>query len=175
MGSHSRTALDVMVKAVKVLIEAVSKLELGEIVELERASFSDPWSEASFAAVLNEPAAFFAAAHDSTSHRVAGYVVAWFVADEGEIANLAVREPTRRRGLGAALLDAALDEGRRRGAQAIYLEVRDSNVAARGLYASRDFAEVGRRRDYYRKPVEDAIVLRRSVGDDSQRRLGGAS
>ena len=164
-----------MVKGAKVLIEPVSKLELGDIVALERASFSDPWSEASFAAVLNEPLAFFAAARDPASQGVAGYVVAWFVADEGEIANLAVREPTRRRGIGAALLDAALDEGRRRGAQAIYLEVRDSNAAARALYASRDFAEVGRRRNYYRKPMEDAIVLRRSVGESSGRRQGGAS
>jgi len=154
-------------KSTHVLIEPVSKLELGDIVDLERASFSDPWSESSFAAVLNEPAAFFAAARDAASDRVAGYVVAWFVADEGEIANLAVREPTRRRGIGAALLDAALDEGRRRGAHAIYLEVRDSNAAARALYASRNFEEVGRRRMYYRKPVEDAIVLRRSVDDSA--------
>ena len=154
-----------MVKNARILIEPVSKLELGDIVALERASFSDPWSEASFAAVLNEPLAFFAVARDSVSQGVAGYVVAWFVADEGEIANLAVREPTRRKEIGAALLDAALDEGRRRGAQAIYLEVRDANAAARALYASRDFAEVGRRRNYYRKPMEDAIVLRRSVGN----------
>jgi [ribosomal protein S18]-alanine N-acetyltransferase len=156
-----------MVERAKVLIGPVSKVELGDIIELERASFSDPWSEASFAAVLNEPAAFFSAARDSASSRVAGYVVAWFAADEGEIANLAVRQPTRRRGIGAALLDAALDEGRRRGAQSIYLEVRDSNAAARALYASRDFAEVGRRRNYYRKPVEDAIVLRRVVADSA--------
>ena len=152
-----------MAKGTSVVIEPASKQALREIVELERASFSDPWSEISFAAVLNEPAAFFATARDGTSPRVAGYVVAWFAADEGEIANLAVREPTRRRGIGAALLDAALDEGRRRGAQAIYLEVRDSNAAARALYASRNFDEVGRRRQYYRRPVEDAIVLRRSV------------
>lgn len=147
------------------VIEPASKRELGEIVDLERASFSDPWSLASFTAVVSEPAAFFATARDADSDRVAGYVVAWFVADEGEIANLAVREPTRRRGIGAALLDAALDEGRRRGAKAIYLEVRNSNAAARALYASRNFEEVGRRRNYYRKPEEDAIVLR--VGGDS--------
>jgi ribosomal-protein-alanine N-acetyltransferase len=89
--------------------------------------------------------------------------VAWFAADEGEIANLAVREPTRRRGIGAALLDAALAEGTRRGAANMYLEVRESNEAARRLYASRGFEEIGRRRRYYRHPVEDAIVLRRAA------------
>ena len=163
MGSRARAPSNVMIERAQVLIGPVSKLELGDIVELEKASFSDPWSEASFAAVLSEPAAFFAAAREAASRRVAGYVVAWFAADEGEIANLAVRQPTRRQGIGAALLDAALNEGRRRGAQSIYLEVRDSNAAARALYASRDFTEVGRRRNYYRRPVEDAVLLRRTV------------
>lgn len=162
-------------KSSKILVEPVSKAELSDIVALERASFSDPWSEASFEAVWNEPLVFFAAAHDPTSRRVAGYVVAWFVADEGEIANLAVREPTRRCGVGTALLDAALDEGARRGARAIYLEVRDSNTAARALYASRDFSEVGRRRNYYRKPSEDAIILRRSAGGQVDHQVGDGS
>jgi [ribosomal protein S18]-alanine N-acetyltransferase len=148
-----------------VTIHPVLAGQLGEIVAIERASFNDPWSAASFEAVMTEPAAFFAVARDGAGADVAGYVVAWFAADEGEIANLAVRQPTRRRGVGAALLDAALEEGRRRGAAATYLEVRDSNAAARALYASRRFEEVGRRRDYYRKPVEDAIVLRRSMHD----------
>lgn len=160
MGSGAWAAEHVTKGAV--VIDSVLKAELDDIVELERSSFSDPWSKASFLAVVNESGAFFAAARDPDSDRVAGYVVAWFVADEGEIANLAVREPTRRRGIGAALLDAALEEGRRRGAHAIYLEVRDSNAAARALYASRRFEEVGRRGNYYRKPMEDAIVLRRS-------------
>ena len=151
-----------------VSIQRVTERELVEIVELEKTSFSDPWSLASFLSVLREPAAFFAAARDGLDAQLAGSVVAGFVVDEGEIANLAVRAPTRRRGIGAALLDAALDEGRRRGTTAIYLEVRDSNVAGKALYASRNFAEVGRRRRYYRNPVEDAIVLRRVTDVDSR-------
>jgi ribosomal-protein-alanine N-acetyltransferase len=143
-------------------IDAAQARDLHQIVEVERASFSDPWTASSFAALLREPAAFFAVARDSGLDLVAGYVVAWFVADEGEIGNLAVREPTRRHGIGAALLDAALAESRRRGAGAVYLEVRDSNVAARTLYAGRRFVEVGRRRNYYRRPTEDAIVLCKS-------------
>ena len=147
-------------RATDVTIHAATERDMAEIANIERASFSDPWSTASFAIVLAEPAAFFATAHDGVSDGIAGYVVAWFAADEGEIANLAVGQPTRRRGIGAALLDAALTEARRRNATAVYLEVRESNAAARGLYASRRFDEVGRRRGYYRKPDEDAIVLR---------------
>jgi len=70
----------------------------------------------------------------------------------------------RRKGIGAELLDAALVEGKSRGAEAIFLEVRDSNTSARALYRSRDFEEVGRRRNYYKRPVEDAIVLKRLMG-----------
>ena len=89
--------------------------------------------------------------------------MAWFAADEGEIANLAVTPAAWGAGVGRALLDAALEEGRRRGVSAVYLEVRDSNERARGLYRSRGFEEIGRRRGYYARPVEDAIVLRRTL------------
>jgi ribosomal-protein-alanine N-acetyltransferase len=149
-----------------ITIEPVLAGDLAQITELEKAVFGDPWSLASFESVLAEPAAFFAAAREPDGDAIAGYVVAWFAADEGEIANLAVREPGRRRGVGAALLDAALAEARRRGAANVYLEVRDSNAAARALYASRGFEEAGLRRGYYRRPQEDAVILRRTMGTD---------
>jgi ribosomal-protein-alanine N-acetyltransferase len=142
-----------------ITIEPALRSDLPLIAELEKAAFSDPWSPASFESVMDEPAAYMAVARAATE-RILGYVVAWFAADEGEIANLAVREPTRRQGIGASLLDATLIEGRRRGALNMYLEVRESNDAARRLYASRGFLEIGRRRGYYRRPAEDAIVLR---------------
>ena len=145
-----------------VTIEPALRIDVPLIAKLESVAFSDPWSEASFESVMDEPAAYVAVARGATE-RILGYVVAWFAADEGEIANLAVREPTRRQGIGASLLDAALDEGRRRGAKNMYLEVRESNEAARRLYASRGFEEVGRRRGYYKRPVEDAIVLRLEI------------
>ena len=142
-----------------VRVESGSEADLDQVVEIERASFSDPWSRDSFVRALDEPVVHFMLARDAG--RVAGYVVAWFVADQGEIANLAVGPVARRRGIGAALLDATIAEASRRGVSDLFLEVRDSNRAGRALYASRGFAEVGRRRGYYRKPVEDAVVLRR--------------
>lgn len=146
-----------------VTIEPALEADLPSIAELEKTAFSDPWSLASFESVLAEPAAFFAVARDDATRGIVGYVVAWFVADEGEIANLAVREPTRRRGIGSSLLDGAIAAGLSRGTQNLYLEVRESNDAARRLYASRGFEEIGRRRRYYRRPEEDAIVLRRGL------------
>lgn len=142
-----------------ITVEPAVEADVAAITKLEAVAFSDPWSSASFVSVLAEPAAYMAVARAEGD--LVGYVVAWFAADEGEIANLAVREPTRRRGIGAALLDGALAEGLRRGARTMYLEVRESNEAAKRLYASRGFEEIGRRKRYYRRPAEDAVVLRR--------------
>ena len=139
--------------------------DIDAIVAIEQAAFSDPWSEHSFHEALAHPAVFFACARRGGSD-VAGYVVAWFAADEGEIANLAVSPMAWGGGVGRALLTSALDVAASRGALAVYLEVRDSNDRARQLYRSSGFEEVGRRRRYYRHPVEDAIVLRRTMTKD---------
>ena len=126
---------------------------------IERAVFSDPWSLRDFEGCIASEAAFLVA-ETADGKGVAGYVVALDAADEGEILNLAVAPDGRRRGLGRALVAAVLAELTDRGAHNIYLEVRESNAAARALYAAHGFGEVGRRPGYYRRPVEDAIVLR---------------
>ena len=136
--------------------------DLASVAAIERVAFSDPWSLRSFREALDSGSVYFACAR-SDAGGVLGYVVAWFVADQGEIANIAVAPDQRGRGVGRALLDAALGEAAARGIAAVFLEVRDSNQRARELYASRGFEEVGRRRRYYRRPVEDAIVLRRTL------------
>lgn len=98
-----------------------------------------------------------------TAAGVAGYVVALDAADEGEILNLAVAPGGQRHGLGRALVQDMLEELAGRGVTHVYLEVRESNAPARALYAAHGFKEVGRRKQYYQRPVEDAIVLRRDA------------
>jgi [ribosomal protein S18]-alanine N-acetyltransferase len=92
--------------------------------------------------------------------RVQGFVVAREIAAEWEIENLAVAGPARRRGLGTRLLGECLDQVRGRGGQAAFLEVRESNRAARALYEKWAFEENGRRPQYYQHPAEDAILYR---------------
>src|SRR5688572_23644267 len=86
---------------------------------------------------------------------VIGYSIAWQLADEAELANLAVAPDARGAGIGRTLLDDLLRTIETRGGATVYLEVRDSNTAARALYTSRRFEEVGRRKGYYDKPRED--------------------
>jgi ribosomal-protein-alanine N-acetyltransferase len=158
---------------VSIRLRDATALDVDAIARIEALAFTDPWSRASFASLLGSPHVVFLVAEQCTAPafsdapgargEVAGYVVAWTVADEAEIANVAVAPSLRGRGFGGRLLDAALREVERRGAGAVFLEVRESNAAARALYAARRFVEVGRRRAYYRRPQEDALVLRRDA------------
>lgn len=133
------------------------------MVEIERASFSDPWSAASFRALLDSPIGRVTVAE--LDGALLGYAVAWRVDAEAELANIAVAPGARRTGVAAALLDELLEEYDRPPAASVFLEVREGNVAAQALYASRGFTTVGRRAGYYRRPTEDALVMRRPVGD----------
>jgi ribosomal-protein-alanine N-acetyltransferase len=142
-----------------VITRPATDRDVDRVSAIERMSFSDPWSRGSFDRLVDDDRVHFAVACDAAG-AVVGYVVAWFVMDEGEIADLAVAPEARKLGVGKLLLGSALRAARARGASAIYLEVRESNEPARRLYASHGFTEIGRRRRYYRKPVEDALVLR---------------
>lgn len=153
-------------------VRPATMADVDTIERIERASFGDPWSRDSFAALVRNPTVYLVVAEgvpDPADPRagatVLGYLVAWFAADEAEIANVAVAAEWRGAGVGRHLLDVALRDGARRGVERTFLEVRESNVAARALYASRGFEVVGRRRNYYRHPLEDALILRRTARD----------
>jgi ribosomal-protein-alanine N-acetyltransferase len=130
---------------------------------MERRCYADPWSPSSFASLPDNPAVWFLVATQPSNGSVIGYAIAWRVLDEAELANLAVDPGSRRSGVGSLLLDAILEKARQESVDRVYLEVRDSNAAARQLYASRGFAAVGRRKKYYKSPEEDALILRRAM------------
>jgi ribosomal-protein-alanine N-acetyltransferase len=94
---------------------------------------------------------------------IAGMIVVRTAAGEAEVLNLAVLPACRRRGLASGLVQAALALARSAGAHHAFLEVRESNVGARAFYGEMGFTEAGRRRAYYRSPVEDALILSRSL------------
>lgn len=140
------------------LVRPATLADVAAVHAIERSSFSDPWRESAFASLVVEPLVYFPVAE--VDGDVCGFAILVVVADEAEVTNLAVRAGARRSGIGAVLLDGLIGDARHRGARAMYLDVRESNAAARALYASRGFDEVGRRRRYYSAPVEDALSLR---------------
>ena len=94
---------------------------------------------------------------------ITGYVFARALGDEGEILNVAIQPDKRGRGLGRRLLEASLAHLRGSGVRAVYLEVRASNIGGQDFYRRMGFQEIGRRRSYYDKPREDALVLTREI------------
>jgi [ribosomal protein S18]-alanine N-acetyltransferase len=135
-------------------IRAATSADLAAVAEIERASFPNPWSVEAFRAHLAD---VFLVAESPAG--IAGYVVAWSVGPEAEILNVAVAPSDRGRGTGRVLLGAAVRELDRAGARRAFLEVRLSNAPARRLYERAGFVEVGRRRAYYDRPREDALIL----------------
>jgi ribosomal-protein-alanine N-acetyltransferase len=143
-------------------IRPAEERDLVRIHAIERASFDDPWALEGFRDTLEHGRARVEVAVGEDDV-VLGYAVAWFVSDESEIANLAVAPEVRRRRIGVMLLDRILEAAASFGARTVFLEVRESNVAAQGLYGARGFEIAGRRKHYYRKPEEDALIMRRAL------------
>ncbi len=135
--------------------------DLRQVLDIERRSFDNPWSSALFLQELRIPFSRIVVirAAGRGDEPVIGYLCRWFVADEIHILNVAVHPDYRGRGIGAVLLEEALREAERGRAEAVTLEVRRSNEAARRLYASLRFEEVGVRRNYYGRG-EDALIMR---------------
>jgi ribosomal-protein-alanine N-acetyltransferase len=128
-----------------------------DIAEIERLCFSQPWSENALHEELFNDTACFIAAVTETGETI-GYAGLHCILDEGYIDNVAVRPEYRRQGVAAQLLEAFLRFGRAK-LSFLTLEVRASNDPAIGLYKKYGFLEVGRRKNYYTAPVEDAILM----------------
>lgn len=143
--------------------------DIAGMAAIEQLCFSDPWPPSGFEDLMRQPHARLMVATGKAAV-VCGYCVLLHGGGEGEIANIAVAPSFRRRGIAAVLLDDALGAATTLGLGSVFLEVRVSNESARELYASRGFAPVGRRRAYYREPLEDALVLRRDAQENGRPR-----
>ena len=139
-------------------IGPMSVARIDEVEEIERAVFSDPWSREMFRSELELGGGTYARVAERDGH-VIGYLCAVLVADEAHLGNLAVRPGEQRAGVGQMLLDDLLRAAIRHGVARLTLEVRESNEIARNFYRKNEFIDVAIRKNYYRSPVEDAIVM----------------
>ena len=141
------------------MITNMHQSHVAQVAELEKLCFSDPWSENSVASELNNPLSFWLVALDG--ERVAGYIGSQTVMDESDMMNVAVHPDYRKQGIATALILGLVEELRKRGSRSLTLEVRASNETAISVYSKLEFQEVGRRKNYYRNPREDALILRK--------------
>ena len=138
-------------------IRFMTEADLEQAAAIEAACFREPWSlDLLSSGYKNKWNLYLAAEEDG---RLAGYGAVCVIAGEGEIQRIAVLEEFRRQGLGRKLLDAMVAAARNRGARAMTLEVRESNEPAIKLYFSAGFRTEAQRKDYYRNPREDALIM----------------
>jgi [ribosomal protein S18]-alanine N-acetyltransferase len=145
----------------EITIRRMASSDLDDVLDIEYDSYSMPWGEATFRGLLRRSDAELLVAE--AAGMLIGYAACWFVVDQGELGNVAVARGWRHRGIGARLVSAAIARAAKRGVRELFLEVRPSNPTAQRLYERFGFEPVGRRRNYYVAPSEDAIVMRRLI------------
>jgi ribosomal-protein-alanine N-acetyltransferase len=148
-----------------VFIRQASREDIAIIRKLEQeAESAAHWGEREYDALFAaEAPRRIALVAEEADAEILGFVIARCADDEWEIENVVVAPEQRHRGLGSALVRELAQEAGRSGAVSVLLEVRESNAAARRLYEKIGFNQIGRRRDYYRNPPEDALLLRISI------------
>jgi ribosomal-protein-alanine N-acetyltransferase len=165
--SASRAAADDPFPPVAgVRLVVMTERHLDRVVAIETRSFASPWRREHFRhEILENPWAVNRVA--LRGDELVGYYCVWHLYEELKINNIAVESASRGQGLGGFMLRRILREGRRAGCRVARLEVRPSNHAARGLYVRHGFFEIGRRKGYYEREGEDAIVMEAPLGGDS--------
>ena len=146
-------------------IEPMRERDLIDVVEIEETSGLNRWGYDAYRRELfTNPNSIMIVARNLVSRpAVIGFFAGWIVEDELHVNNVASHHEFRRIGIGRSLMEVAIDEAGRRGVAHVILEVRAGNEAAQLLYRELGFGFVGRRRDYYRMPTEDALVMKLKV------------
>ena len=141
----------------EIIIRKMQPEDLAEVCKIEKDNFSLPWSEKSFwESMEREDTVFLVALEDE---KVVGYIGCYCIAGAGEITNVAVKASHRRKGIGGKLLQKLYEKGAALDTQEYFLEVRESNEAAIGLYLRQGFVKEGIRKNFYEKPVENAVIM----------------
>lgn len=139
--------------------------DIDGVLEIERISFVAPWTRGMFEeTLLSSVDASFVAEEGG---RIVGYLIIYYAAREIHVMNIAVRRDRRELGLASWMMSRIMELGRRNSMETCFLEVRESNMPARGLYEKLGFRQIGRRKGYYRESGEDAIVMELRLRDDT--------
>ena len=141
------------------IITKMGAQHVAQVAALEKLCFSDPWSEKSIGSELENPLSLWLVAEEEGA--VWGYVGSQTVMGETDMMNVAVHPDYRNQGIATALIVGLVEELLRQGSHCLTLEVRASNETAIRVYERLGFTELGRRKNYYRNPREDALILRK--------------
>jgi ribosomal-protein-alanine N-acetyltransferase len=151
------------------ILRPIEKADIDEIVKLEQASFSAPFTKSMFEALIGQKP--FEGFVLEINGKLAGYIIFSLVIDVMELLTIAVQKELRKKGLAKGLLERMIARGRETGVKSIYLEVRPSNAIARGLYKGFGFKELSIRKGYYKDNNEDAIVMELSMAHSKTKHI----
>ena len=143
-------------------IHRAEEQDIDRIAELEKKIFSDGWSRQAVSDTFGQKNAVIFGAYDGGV--LVGYLIVYYVLDEGEIARIAVEESFRRQGAAGAMLAELAGFCKEKGITKLMLEVRQGNKTAIAFYKAHGFKEDGVRRGYYKEPSEDAVLMSRISG-----------
>lgn len=148
------------------IIRKMESRDLHQVAAIEESLFSDPWSENAFRDTLDQKEADFIVAVNE-QEEVIGYCGAYRALDEAEIVNVAIRKSDQNRGAGARMVQALIEEEKKKGVCIFILEVRESNLSAQRCYEKLGFKGLGIRKNFYDCPKENALIMQlESIADD---------
>ena len=141
----------------------MQKEDIEGVLEVEKESFQTPWTRRLFFDELENPRTVYYVCYEG--NEILGYGGMWHVVDEGQITNIAVRKNSRKKGIGSKILEEIINWSKEHNIKVIELEVREGNFSALGLYEKYGFKAVGKRKGYYKSPLEDAVLMDLRLND----------
>lgn len=144
-------------------IREMAEADIPVVSEMEQMYFTDSWSADGIGGMMR--LSYITALVAEIDEQLQGYCFFSFLYQEGELLNIAVREDSRNLKIGTKLLEAGIQLGSAKGVTAILLEVRESNLYAQQFYRAKAFEKIGIRKDFYEKPNENAITMKRLLSE----------
>lgn len=148
------------------MIREMKAEDVREMVEIENAIFSSPWSEKSFIDALGSQDTIYLV--ETFEEEIRGYCGIWIAYETADLCNMAVAAKYRRQGVADRLLQEMIERAKKRQVERILLEVRESNIGARALYQKQGFGKIGLRKRYYKEPEEDAVLMELQLVDGEE-------
>ncbi|HCX72595.1 MAG TPA: ribosomal-protein-alanine N-acetyltransferase [Candidatus Cloacimonas sp.] len=144
----------------KLMTRRMLKTDLPQVLAIEQQLFADPWQAGMFTEEIDKHEAWVAI---NELNQIVGYLTGWLVADDFSLNNIAVDKSFQRKKIATKLLKEIIKKLRTRKCKNIFLVVRESNLAAIRLYEKFQFVIIGKKKEYYQKPVEDALVMKLEI------------
>ncbi len=141
------------------IVRRMTDADVAQAEAIEKSTFSMPWSYDSILRACRDDNYICIVCEES--NQILGYCLMWTSFDEGNITNVAVAHEWRGQGIGTSIMQAVEQEGTKAGIKIFFLEVRESNAGAIHLYEKCGYKQLGIRKNFYEKPVENAIIMSR--------------